>query len=314
MRNWRLPGRLGMPAMALAIAMSGCETSTSPRVPTELRLDRGTVTLDDGATTQLVATLLDQDGDTLAIPAGQTVLWTSGTELVATVDQTGTVTARAPGTATIRAVLGDLVGESTVTVRQVATEIRFNTPQDWDGYAREDLPEILVAVVDRHGIGVSGLAVTFEVVEGGGTVAPATMVTDQGVARTTWRLGPPGPQRLRATAAVPNSPVELRANAVQGPAARVEIVSGNNQTGPAGAELPEPLAVRVYDRHGFVLTNWPVQWDDLGRSEAQGDGPTDGTGVATARWRLGNAAGEYEVIAFAGKGATARFTATATPP
>lgn len=70
MRNWRLPGRLGMPAMALAIAMSGCETSTSPRVATELRLDRGTVTLDDGATTQLVATLLDQDGDTLAIPAG----------------------------------------------------------------------------------------------------------------------------------------------------------------------------------------------------------------------------------------------------
>ena len=56
---------------------------------------------------------------------------------------------------------------------------------------------------------------------------------------------------LAAFAACSDSPTTQRALA---PApASMAIVSGNGQAGPAGAELPEPVIVRVLDNQGQPL-------------------------------------------------------------
>lgn len=296
------------------LALAACEGSTGPRVATQVRIDRAAVTIDDGASTRLVATVLDQEGDTLAVPPGATVLWTSSVEPVATVDQTGLVTANAPGTTTIRAILGELIGESVVTVRQVASEVRFNTPQDWDGYAGQPLPEILAVLVDRHGLGVPGVAVAFQVVEGGGTVAPVMVTTGSaGEVRTTWTLSAaPGPQRLRASApGVANA--ELRARSVAGPVATIHKLGGDGQTGTVGTTLPIPLSVRVIDPVGNPIPNVAVAWWRNGVSVAPGS-VTDAEGVATTQWTLGPEPGPQTVHAIAGKGVRSEdFTAEAVP-
>ncbi|HEY5219462.1 MAG TPA: Ig-like domain-containing protein [Gemmatimonadaceae bacterium] len=91
-----------------------------------------------------------------------------------------------------------------------------------------------VHVVDAFGNGVAGVAVTFAVDSGGGSVAGAQQITDtNGVATVgSWTLGPHiGAQSLRATVAVDslaNNPVEFTATAVYA-GSSLSIASGNNQ-------------------------------------------------------------------------------------
>lgn len=60
---------------------------------------------------------------------------------------------------------------------------------------------LTVLALDAAGAPLAGVQVTFTVVEGGGTVTSAVATTDaDGLAGTRLRLGPPGPQRVRADA------------------------------------------------------------------------------------------------------------------
>jgi uncharacterized protein YjdB len=75
--------------------------------------------VDVGTTMQLAATPRAADGRALA---GRAVAWTSDNHAVATVTTAGMVTAHAAGTATITATSEGRRGETTLTVRPVATE------------------------------------------------------------------------------------------------------------------------------------------------------------------------------------------------
>ena len=106
-------------------------------------------------------------------------------------------------------------------------------------------------------------------------------------------------------------------------ATRLEIVSGDAQSGEAGASLPQPLVVRPYDRHG------PIYGQAITFTVVSGGGTiTSGTvltnsdGLAEARWTLGTSTADsqrVEVSAvdyFTGKpqaSATARATARPGP-
>ena len=70
-----------------------------------------------GATEQLTASVLDQDGRTMA---SASVTWSTSAASVATVSSTGLVTAANNGTATITATAGAVSGGATVTVAQEA--------------------------------------------------------------------------------------------------------------------------------------------------------------------------------------------------
>jgi len=69
-----------------------------------------------GATVQLSAQVLDQNGRTMASAA---VTWSSGSAAIATVDASGLVTALGQGTATITAMAGQASGTSEITVTPI---------------------------------------------------------------------------------------------------------------------------------------------------------------------------------------------------
>ena len=97
--------------------------------------------------------------------------------------------------------------------------------------------------------------------------------------------------------------------------ASITIVSGNGQSGSVGTELPAALTVRVADSDSRPVSGAPVAW-----AVTTGSGTvtpaassTDDKGTASARWRLGPAAGENQVTASVqGLTLVVIFDATAT--
>ncbi|SDY15426.1 Regulator of chromosome condensation (RCC1) repeat-containing protein [Eubacterium barkeri] len=88
------------------------ELLVDPVVATEIALDQEAVTLTAGDTAQLQATLKPAD-------AVSTTHWVSDDTTVATVDDTGKITAVAPGTATITAIASDATKQCVVTVKPI---------------------------------------------------------------------------------------------------------------------------------------------------------------------------------------------------
>ena len=92
----------------------------------------------------------------------------------------------------------------------------------------------------------------------------------------------------------------------QGEAARLEIADGNEQQAAAGAELGDPVIVRVLDTEGR-----PVPGADVDFVVADGGGAVEpetvetGTdGRASATWTLGPGAGHQQLVAPPPRGAT----------
>lgn len=97
----------------------------------------------------------------------------------------------------------------------------------------------------------------------------------------------------------------------------MEIVAGNGQSAPPGAELPDPLVVKVTDELGDPVPDVRVVFE-LGAGAQGGEllpdtAVTRANGEASARWTLGEALGEHRVSAeVVGAGAAVvSFTATA---
>ncbi len=106
---------------------------------------------------------------------------------------------------------------------------------------------------------------------------------------------------------------------------RILVVSGNNQSGAIGSQLPAPLTVALVDAAGIPAPNIPVifkvvQDDGLLTAGATAQPTiavtTDSQGRAAASWTLGHraGAGSDAVEAYAvGFNGTALFAASATP-
>ncbi|MDQ3555910.1 MAG: GDSL-type esterase/lipase family protein, partial [Gemmatimonadota bacterium] len=113
---------------------------------------------------------------------------------------------------------------------------------------------------------------------------------------------------LRAEAGVQVRPV----------ARRIEGAAGGGQQGTAGTPLPEPVVVRVVDRHGNGVGGIAVEWAVTagGGSLSPASIPTDAEGFARATWTLGSVAGANTAQARASglAGSPVEFGATATQP
>ena len=105
-----------------------------------------------------------------------------------------------------------------------------------------------------------------------------------------------------------------------GAPARLDVVAGNAQLGTVGAELPNPLVVKVVDDEGRPVRNQLINFRVTagGGSVFAGSALTTGEGIAQERWTLGTTTvGEQRVEARAVDGSTgtalvfASFTATA---
>ncbi|MGE0158553.1 MAG: Ig-like domain-containing protein [Gemmatimonadales bacterium] len=262
------------------------------------------------------------------------------------VQPTGTVTTEADGTATLSAwTLGTVAGSSnnTLTATAAGTGVT-NNPIVFTASATADAAATVevdagagqsatvgtalaiaprVVVRDQFGNPVPGLAVTFQVTAGGGSVSPTTAIQTQpdGTATTSsWTLGTTSGtdnQVLTATAVGVTAPATFVASASPGVAARLSMSAGDGQSAAAGTAVAIPPRVVVLDQYDNPVPGQAVTF------QVTGGGGTvlpvtpiltgsDGTATVTS-WTLGQAAGVHTLSASVPTVATpATFTASAT--
>ncbi len=158
------------------------------------------------------------------------------------------------------------------------------------------VPELpAVRAEDQYGNPVSGVAITFTLVQGSGTLGGTQVPSDQeGVARLgLWIIGAvAGPQIVTATAVGVN-PATFTVTALAGPAADLVKVVGDNQAGIANQNVTTPPGVRVVDAYGNPVGNIPVTFTPGPNSGSITGGtvvsdPATGTAFVGS-WRLGTA-------------------------
>jgi adhesin/invasin len=83
-----------------------------------------------------------------------------------------------------------------------------------------------------------------------------------------------------------------------GPAARLDIVSGDNQSAIVGTELSQPLVARVVDANGNPVVGQVVNFHVTkgNGSVFAGSGLTNANGIAQERWTLGTSTADSQVV------------------
>lgn len=108
-------------ASVAVISCGGDDGPSEPQIPATINVSPSSAELSSlGETLQLSATVLDQNGQTIA---GATVSWASSDAAVATVDAAGVVTSVQNGDATVTATSGSATGTATLTVAQRAARV-----------------------------------------------------------------------------------------------------------------------------------------------------------------------------------------------
>lgn len=177
-------------------------------------------------------------------------------------------------------------------------------------------PSLVVLASD--GTALSGVGVTFRVVEGGGSVTGANKTTDaQGRASVgSWTLGTtPGLNALEADVVGLATPVRFEANAQVGPPAAIVKTAGDGQEARRGTAVDVPPAVMVTDAFDNPVQGVEVIWvPDAGGTVDPGTVDTDADGMAAVTsWTLGDP-GENTLAAQISGVDPAVFTAMSIDP
>ncbi len=139
-------------AVALAEGCGDGDSPVDPPLPTTVAVSPATADLSAlGATVQLTAEVLDQNGEAMA---GMAVNWSSGDPSVATVDASGLVTAVANGSATITATVWSASGSAAVTVTQEVVAVAVSPAADT--VAAGDTLRLAAEAADANGHPVAG--------------------------------------------------------------------------------------------------------------------------------------------------------------
>ena len=148
---------------------------------------------------------------------------------------------------------------------------------------------VTIRVLDAGGRPVSGATVGFQVMVGGGSVTPSQATTSSdGQAQAVWTLGSAaGEQELMVSAM--GTTLKVAATAAATPNSVVlQKMSGDGQTGAAGAELASALVLRAVDGGGRPVPGLSIAWNvEGGGSVPLATATTGPDGSATARWKLG---------------------------
>lgn len=158
----------------------------------------------------------------------------------------------------------------------------------------------VVKVIDPAGGAVANATVWF-VIDGnvGGSLSSSTVLTDStGNAAVTARL-PDSPNvsqtvLVQMDSATNSLSFTSSTTLAAGGAASIRIVSGNDQKGIIRDTLLDPLVVEVTDSEGVAVAGVSVKWSVIsadGGSIRETPTTTDGQGLATNRWRVGDLPG-----------------------
>jgi len=244
---------------------------------------------------------------TFAVTAGggtvQATSATTNAQGLASTSWTVGTTAGAVNTATaaVTGLTGSPVGFTATVVAGAVSSLVFVQGTNQSAEVGQTLAQALVVEArDAFNNPVANQAVAWSVTGGGGNVPQPNAVTDaQGQASSTWTLGlefGPG-HALRAQVGAVLA--TANATATLGAGSTLAIVSGDNQTGVAGAQLATPLGVRVQTAGAQNVAKVPVDWAVAsgGGSVSQATTETDANGIATVSWTLGPGGGAQTVTA-----------------
>ena len=192
-------------ALSLLLLLAACDDGSGPSVAaTSLSLDERELTLTEGDSARLSATVLDQSGEPMH---DASVVWSASDTSIASVDPSGALIGRGPGEsyaiASVARAGGSALRDSVrVRVLAGAASIRLSSnPHDTDVVLGQ-AASLRFRVLDRSGDPVRGATVTFAVTSGGGSVSPTDQLSDSlGFVETSFTLGPlPGLHGMTATA------------------------------------------------------------------------------------------------------------------
>ena len=232
------------------------------------------------------------------------------------------------GQASTTLTLGNAPGPNTVVVevegvepvtftahtRSIPTTLGKIGGDGQHGPGGASLPEpLVVSLLDQAGSPLAGVAVSFEVTAGGGTLSATTATTDpEGRAASTLTLGrTPGSNSVRVTVAG-LAPVTFTALGVAVPRSLTKL-SGDEQQATGGEQLGAPLVVSVRDQNGSAYPGAVVTFaltGDGGNLSVLTD-TTGAEGRAATILTLGDELGAYTVVATVTDLEPVTFTATA---
>ncbi|MDO8500245.1 MAG: Ig-like domain-containing protein [Gemmatimonadaceae bacterium] len=204
-----------------------------------------------------------------------------------------------PGPQSLTATASGLTG-SPITFNATAVAPVPSTIAGYAGNNQTARPSFAVStppsviVTDVAGIPVPGVAVTFAVTSGGGSITGATATTNgDGIAAVgSWTLGPDfGPNSLTASAgALSGSPVTFNATAASPPPSAIAINAGDGQTAFAGQPVAIPPSVKVTTVDGIGVAGVSVTFSirSGGGTINGATSITNASGIATiGSWVLG---------------------------
>ncbi|MBI3568560.1 MAG: hypothetical protein HY084_10225 [Gemmatimonadetes bacterium] len=193
------------------------------------------------------------DGAGNPIP-GTPIVWVSADPTIASMTPTGSGAAVARGTARIVAqLLNGPADTATVSITAKPQSINAQSGDGQSALTNATLAAPIVArVLGTDNLPVSGVAVTFAVTAGGGSVGSASATTDAGgLAQTTWKLGATaGPQSVTATAAGIATPATFSATATL-PVPQKLVFTTQPVTGLTGA-----VVVQAQDNAGNLASGF----------------------------------------------------------
>jgi hypothetical protein len=168
------------------------------------------------------------------------------------------------------------------------------------GSQGEPLAEaVKVKVTDNHGNAISNVPVYFEITQGAGSVDNTSILTsNEGFAEAQWTLGTSGESQALEAKVLKADGTQISGspqffNATSEPiASSIEILSGNNQTGTPGQELPNSIEVIVKDINGDPIEDITVNFSIIEGAVSTQQTSTNANGIASTIWTLGSTQGE----------------------
>ena len=316
-------------------------TATATAPPRAARLERGdgngqTGEIDQHLANPLIITVFDQYDNPL--PGVEVIFSVNPNSGVLsptsdTTDSNGQASTllQLGGTAGTYTVTASASGVSSVTFTATATEpppppppalvattLRVVSGNNQSAHTSQHLTNpLIVEVLDQNSAALSGVTVSFTVNPTSGALSPASATTDaDGQASTALQLGStPGTYTVTASVSGLTS-VTFTATATEPPrAARLQKISGDNQSKEAYQHLTNPLVLKVWDQYNNPLPDATV---DFSVNPSVGvlnpaSATTGSDGQASTILRLGKDTGTYTVtVTAAGVTGSVTFTATAT--
>lgn len=160
---------------------------------------------------------------------------------------------------------------------------------------------VVLRVLGTDGAPISKIPVSFNVMTGGGTVDPGTVVSDaNGEVKVKWTLGTLGTAQSLSASAPGVDPVILGATGIA--PSDLVIAQGNNQVARVSAALAVPIVIRITGGNNVPIPNVTVALSITGGggSISPQSAVTNALGEVSVRWTLGSQPGQQTGTVTAG--------------